>query len=254
MLFVSWFCIVHSEFRIPHLAGVGMAKLSTEAKVGLLVAVGSVVLLYMTLIVGKYEFGGKKGYSLSADFESVSGLDEKAAVRMAGVKIGTVETVELIGSHARVLMRIDQDVQIRRGAEAAIKTEGLLGDKYVEIIPPSGGSGGSPVSAAPGGGAAGTASQNASTGREYPGDGIAKRCRQTDRPIERDFGRYQAGYRFAPAGFRDRAGRTVHGRYPGRSAENDREYPGIFLYPSKRRERTRNADERTCLQSERGRG
>jgi phospholipid/cholesterol/gamma-HCH transport system substrate-binding protein len=164
MLFVSWFCIVHSEFRIPHLAGVGMVKLSSEAKVGLLVAVGSVVLLYMTLIVGKYQFGGNKGYILTASFESVSGLDEKAAVRMAGVLIGTVEKVELIDSHARVFMRIDQKVQIRRGSEAAIKTEGLLGDKYVEILPPSAGSGGSPVSAAPGGGAAGGQSKTLQPG------------------------------------------------------------------------------------------
>lgn len=145
------FPIPDSAFRVGK--GVRMAKLSTEAKVGLLVAVGSAVLLYMTLIVGKYEFGGSKGYFLSAVFDSVSGLDEKAAVRMAGVKIGTVENVELIDSHARVMMRIDQNVRIRRGSEAAIKTEGLLGDKYVEILPPSGGSsGGSPVSAAPGGG------------------------------------------------------------------------------------------------------
>ncbi len=130
-----------------------MAKLSTEAKVGLLVVVGSAVLLYMTLMVGKYEFGTKKGYLLTADFESVSGLDEKSAVRMAGVKIGTVEKVELSDSRARVVMRINPDVQIKRGSEAAVKTMGLLGEKFVEIIPPSRVAGASQLSAAPGGGA-----------------------------------------------------------------------------------------------------
>lgn len=113
-----------------------MANLTTEAKVGLLVLAGAVVLLYMTLIVGKYEFGEGRGYSLSAEFESVSGLDEKAAVRMAGVQIGTVEKVELTDSHALVTMRINQGVEIRRGSRAAIKSMGLLGDKFVEIIPP----------------------------------------------------------------------------------------------------------------------
>ena len=49
----------------------------------------------MTFTVGKYQFGETKGYTLSALFDSVAGLDEKAAVRMAGVKIGTVERVEL---------------------------------------------------------------------------------------------------------------------------------------------------------------
>jgi phospholipid/cholesterol/gamma-HCH transport system substrate-binding protein len=132
-----------------------MAKLNTEAKVGLLVIVGSAILLYMTIMVGKYEFGGKKGYFLSAVFESVSGLDEKAAVRMAGVLIGTVERVELIDSHAKVVMRINAEVQIKRGSQAAIKTEGLLGDKYVEIIPASGASAGAALSSGTGGSAPG---------------------------------------------------------------------------------------------------
>ncbi len=112
-----------------------MAKLSAEAKVGLLVIVGSVILLYMTFVVGKYQFGEKKGYQLTALFDSVSGLDVKAAVRMAGVQIGTVESVGLEDSRAKVVMRINPDVRIPRGSEAAIKTMGLLGDKYVDIVP-----------------------------------------------------------------------------------------------------------------------
>jgi phospholipid/cholesterol/gamma-HCH transport system substrate-binding protein len=112
-----------------------MFKLSAEAKVGLLVLVGSVFLLYMTFAVGKYQFGAKKGYVLEAAFDSVAGLDEKSAVRMAGVKIGTVEKVELSGSRAKVIMRIEPDVQIKRGSQATIKTLGLLGEKYVELVP-----------------------------------------------------------------------------------------------------------------------
>jgi phospholipid/cholesterol/gamma-HCH transport system substrate-binding protein len=119
-----------------------MAKLSAEAKVGLLVLVGSVILLYMTFAVGKYEFGEKKGYRIVAMFDSVSGLDTKAAVRMAGVQIGTVEAVELEDSRAKVTLRIDPKVKIGRGSEAAVKTMGLLGDKYVDIVPAKGTEGG----------------------------------------------------------------------------------------------------------------
>lgn len=116
-----------------------MAKLSAEAKVGLLVIVGSILLLFMTLLVGKYQFGEKKGYILQAAFDSVAGLDSKAEVRMAGVKIGLVENVELEDSRAKVTMRIYPEVMIARGTEAAIKTKGLLGDKYVEFVPVKGG-------------------------------------------------------------------------------------------------------------------
>jgi len=113
-----------------------MFKLSAEAKVGLLVLMGSAVLLWMTFAVGKYEFGEKKGYTLQAVFDSVAGLDAKAAVRMAGVKIGTVEKVELEDSRAKVTLRIYPDVKIQRGMKAMVKTLGLLGEKYVELVPP----------------------------------------------------------------------------------------------------------------------
>ena len=112
-----------------------MAKLSAEAKVGLLVIAGSVILLYMTFAVGKYQFGEKKGYVLTATFDSVAGIDAKAAVRMAGVKIGTVEKVELEDSRAKVTLRIDPEVRIQRSTEAMVKTMGLLGEKYVEFVP-----------------------------------------------------------------------------------------------------------------------
>jgi phospholipid/cholesterol/gamma-HCH transport system substrate-binding protein len=113
-----------------------MFKLSAEAKVGLLVLVGSLVLLWMTFAVGKYEFGEKKGYAVQAVFDSVAGLDAKAAVRMAGVKIGTVEKVELEDSRAKVTLRINPGVKVRRGTKAMVKTLGLLGEKYVELVPP----------------------------------------------------------------------------------------------------------------------
>jgi phospholipid/cholesterol/gamma-HCH transport system substrate-binding protein len=116
-----------------------MAKISAEAKVGLLVIVGSLLLLYMTIAVGKYQFGEKKGFVLTAAFDSVAGLDIKASVRMAGVKIGSVEEVDILNNRARVTMRINQDIRIPRGSEAVIKTLGLLGEKYVEFIPPRAG-------------------------------------------------------------------------------------------------------------------
>lgn len=119
-------------------AGEVMFKLSSEAKVGLLVIVGAVVLLYMTFAVGKYEFGEKKGYTIQAVFDSVAGLDAKAAVRMAGVKIGVVEKVELDGNRARVILRIFPEIQVLRGTDAMIKTLGLLGERYVELVPVKG--------------------------------------------------------------------------------------------------------------------
>ncbi len=110
-------------------------KLSPEAKVGLLVLIGSGILLWMTFTVGKYEFGEKKGYQLYAVFDSVAGIDVKAAVRLAGVKIGAIEAVQLADSRARLTLRVNPEIRIVRHSQAMIKTMGLLGEKYVEVIP-----------------------------------------------------------------------------------------------------------------------
>ncbi len=172
-----------------------MANLSAEAKVGLLVIVGSAILLYMTIAVGKYEFGEKKGYTLEATFDSVAGIDQKAAVRMAGVKIGTVEKVELDDSRAKVTLRLDEGVKIKRGSEAMIKTLGLLGEKYVEFMPARLER---PVTA--------QARRIPLLPERRPGPGhrFPERRGQAHQPALRHFGRRQTDHGVAPPGPGDR--------------------------------------------------
>ena len=52
-----------------------MKNLSAEAKVGLLVLGSSVILLWMTMMVGKFDLGKPEGYKIAATFDTVSGLD-----------------------------------------------------------------------------------------------------------------------------------------------------------------------------------
>ena len=116
-----------------------MHSISTEAKVGLFVLIGLIVLAYMSLSVKEGQqgrFGAKKGYVLTAVFDNVSGLEKKgASVQMAGVEIGNVEEIRLHNGKALVSMRIHPDVKIPVEATAAIRTHGVLGDKYIEILP-----------------------------------------------------------------------------------------------------------------------
>jgi phospholipid/cholesterol/gamma-HCH transport system substrate-binding protein len=113
-------------------------RLSTEARVGLVVLVGVALLTYMTFTVGGWRFGIEKGYRLYADFDTVAGLDPKAPVKLAGVEVGKVEEIALVDNRARVTMRIQPNIKIRRGAQAALRATGLLGEKYLEILPGEG--------------------------------------------------------------------------------------------------------------------
>lgn len=110
-------------------------RFSTEAKVGLVVLAGVALLTYMTFTVGGWRFGTPKGYRLYAEFDTVAGLDLKSPVKLAGVEVGRVEDISLIDNRARVTLRIRPDVKIRRGAQAALRATGLLGERYLEIIP-----------------------------------------------------------------------------------------------------------------------
>ncbi|MBI5755999.1 MAG: MCE family protein [Nitrospirae bacterium] len=115
-----------------------MQKFTAEVKVGLFVVAAIVILAYMTVRIGDLTFGREKGYIIYGVFDSVAGLDVKAPVKMAGVEIGSVETIGLTDSRAKVGMRIRQDIKIKKGVVAAVKSESLLGEKFVEINQGSG--------------------------------------------------------------------------------------------------------------------
>ena len=113
-----------------------MKNLSTEFIVGLFMIAGFLAFAYLSLSMGEFSvFNLEKNYSLEAEFDSVSGLKVGAGIEIAGVSIGKVSKVGL-GENglAKVSMLINQDVKITTDAIASIRTQGLIGDKYIKII------------------------------------------------------------------------------------------------------------------------
>ena len=114
-----------------------MAKLTPEAKVGIFVLIGIILLVYMSLRVGGIQFGRAEGYEVYIRLDSAAGLDNDASVRVAGVEIGRVKGIVLQNNKAKVVLRINPDVKIGKDFTAVLKTKGLLGERYVELIPGS---------------------------------------------------------------------------------------------------------------------
>ena len=110
-----------------------MRGFSTELKVGIFALFVLGVLAFMTLKVGGLEWARAKGYVLYVYFNNTAGLDEKTRVKVAGVDAGVIERIDLYEGRARVALRIDPKVKIYRDARAAIKTTGLLGDRFIHI-------------------------------------------------------------------------------------------------------------------------
>lgn len=110
-----------------------MKGLTTEAKVGAFVIMMVAILIVATFKIGKIGFGRIKGYAIDIEFDSIGGLEEKAPVRVAGVRVGLVELISLERGKALVRIRLEPGVQIREDSEVVISSLGLMGEKYVEI-------------------------------------------------------------------------------------------------------------------------
>ena len=112
-----------------------LPKLSSEAKVGLFVLLGIALLVYMSLRLGGIKLGGEKGYAVFVEFDSAAGLDPNASVRVAGVEVGRVKSIALKDSKAHLELLINPDIKIGKDFTAVLTTKGLLGEKYLELVP-----------------------------------------------------------------------------------------------------------------------
>jgi phospholipid/cholesterol/gamma-HCH transport system substrate-binding protein len=118
-----------------------MKKYSMETTVGVFVVICLLCVAYLTLKLGDISMLGDKSYPLFAKFTSVSGLKVGSPVEMLGMQIGRVAgfTMDQKDQVAVVELRIGNDVKIYSDAMAAIKSNGLLGDKFVKIDAGGGG-------------------------------------------------------------------------------------------------------------------
>lgn len=104
---------------------------------GIFVVIAIAVFMSMILGIGAFRFSnsGYVGYTIS--FDDVAGLSRQAEVKMAGVKVGWVENLILRGvdhkAHATVM--INEKYRLYDNASAVVRQEGLIGTKYLEIIP-----------------------------------------------------------------------------------------------------------------------
>lgn len=114
--------------------------MSQAVKVGIFATVCLAILAVLIWQIEDINPFAEEGRRVDALFDSVAGLDEKASVRVAGVRVGRVDGVRLDGRKARVALLLEKPVDLPQGTFARVANLGLLGEKYIEIIPgPAGG-------------------------------------------------------------------------------------------------------------------
>jgi outer membrane protein OmpA-like peptidoglycan-associated protein len=107
-------------------------------RIGFFVVLGLLCCSVGVFLIGKQNFRFKRTYTLKTEFRNVQGLNNGAEVRVGGIHEGTIREILLPADpngKLTVIMDLDSDTNslIKKDSIATIKTEGLLGDKYIEI-------------------------------------------------------------------------------------------------------------------------
>jgi phospholipid/cholesterol/gamma-HCH transport system substrate-binding protein len=120
---------------------------SIEAKVGALILVSAAILGGFILVMGGLSF--EKTYTVYVDFDNPGGLQSGAAVRIGGVKVGSVKELQFLGGKLdpktgrHVLVRAPVTIQqrvkeaIHTDADFYVTTQGVLGEQFLAIEPGS---------------------------------------------------------------------------------------------------------------------
>ena len=113
--------------------GRSLAEVATGAVV---LAVAAGFLFYAVTHSGRGSVNAD-GLRLTARFDRIDGLSNGADVRIAGVKVGTVtdSRIDRKTFGAELTLRIDRSLQLPTDTSAEITSEGLLGGKYVSLVP-----------------------------------------------------------------------------------------------------------------------
>ncbi len=106
-----------------------------EIFVGIFLLIGFAALGWLALQLGEIPWlTGSTTYQLNAEFNNISGVKEGADVQVAGVVVGKVRQLRLNADRqAMVIMQLDKELAVPVDSIASVKSQGIIGDKYIQI-------------------------------------------------------------------------------------------------------------------------
>lgn len=112
-------------------------RLSTEAKVGMLITISFTVFIVLIGALAKININ-QSGYKITLYFSFLNDLQEGSAVKIGGgIKIGEVREIRQSNEKTEVVIWIDNKYRLSRSTTFAIFTTGLIGEKYINVIVPA---------------------------------------------------------------------------------------------------------------------
>jgi len=112
-----------------------MKKINVQLITGVFVVLGIAAFAYQAVNIGGASIRETPGYTLFAKFDSVSGLRTGGIIEAAGVRVGTITGIKFDPENykAIVSLRINQGVTVQQDAIASVRTQGIIGEKYIKL-------------------------------------------------------------------------------------------------------------------------
>lgn len=112
--------------------------MSQNLRLGMFIVITLAILATGVFLIGGRESMFRSSYKVKAEFDNVAGLNEGADVRVGGIRKGSVKKIQLpkrSDEKVTVVMDLEKETQniVKTDSVADIKSEGMLGDKYIEI-------------------------------------------------------------------------------------------------------------------------
>lgn len=116
--------------------------MNREAKIGLFVLISLAIMLFFIMRTSDFQklFGSKGGgdRQMGVTLADASGIREGTAVRVAGVQVGEVREIILRDGVAVAMITVPADLTFKDGARAELRDQGVLGERYISLVPGSG--------------------------------------------------------------------------------------------------------------------
>ncbi|MBP8814910.1 MAG: outer membrane lipid asymmetry maintenance protein MlaD [Desulfobulbus sp.] len=112
-----------------------MGNSRMEITVGVFLVMGFLALGWLAMQLGEVSWlTGAKSYTLNAEFNNISGVKLGADIQISGVTVGKVRQLRLNEDNlAMVAMQIDKGVKVPVDSIASVKSQGIIGDKFIQI-------------------------------------------------------------------------------------------------------------------------
>jgi phospholipid/cholesterol/gamma-HCH transport system substrate-binding protein len=107
--------------------------MNAQARLGAFVLIGILLIGLLSVKIGRMHIGARDGMVVEAIFDDVAGLEEQTPVRLAGVRVGNVESISLDGNRALVRIRLKPNVVLPASTTARLVGGGLVGEKFLSL-------------------------------------------------------------------------------------------------------------------------